>query len=65
MDTHTTYTSLATLRNISTELEKDMRVKHSEMTSIRNDFYSIQRQYNDLQKIIALLEKTQEEQNVR
>ena len=65
MDTHTTYTSLATLRNISTELEKDMRVKHSEMTTIRNDFYSIQRQYNDLQKIIALLEKTQEEQNVR
>ena len=65
MDTHTTYTSLATLRNISAELEKDMRVKHSEMTSIRNDFYSIQRQYNDLQKIIALLEKTQEEQNVR
>lgn len=65
MDTHTTYTSLATLRNISTELEKDMRVKHSEMTAIRNDFYSIQRQYNDLQKIIALLEKTQEEQNVR
>ena len=51
MDTHTTYTSLATLRNISTELEKDMRVKHSEMTAIRNDFYSIQRQYNDLQKI--------------
>ena len=65
MDTHTTYTSLATLRNISTELEKDMRVKHTEMTAIRNDFYSIQRQYNDLQKIIALLEKTQEEQNVR
>ena len=65
MDTHTTYTSLATLRNISTELEKDMRVKHSEMTAIRNDFYSIQRQYKDLQKIIALLEKTQEEQNVR
>ena len=65
MDTHTTYTSLATLRNISTELEKDMRVKHSEMTAIRNDFYIIQRQYNDLQKIIALLEKTQEEQNVR
>ena len=65
MDTHTTYTSLATLRNISAELEKDMRVKHSEMTAIRNDFYIIQRQYNDLQKIIALLEKTQEEQNVR
>ena len=65
MDTHTTYTSLATLRNISTELEKDMRVKHSKMTAIRNDFYIIQRQYNDLQKIIALLEKTQEEQNVR
>ena len=65
MDTHTTYTSLATLRNISAELEKDMRVKHTEMTAIRNDFYIIQRQYNDLQKIIALLEKTQEEQNVR
>ena len=65
MDTHTTYTSLATLRNISAELEKGMRVKHTEMTAIRNDFYIIQRQYNDLQKIIALLEKTQEEQNVR
>ena len=65
MDTHTTYTSLATLRNISAELEKDMRVNHTEMTAIRNDFYIIQRQYNDLQKIIALLEKTQEEQNVR
>ena len=48
MDTHTTYTSLATLRNISAELEKDMRVKHSEMTAIRNDFYSIQRQYLSL-----------------
>jgi hypothetical protein len=65
MDTHTTYTSLATLRNISAELEKDMRVKHTEMTALRTDFYIIQRQYKDLQKIIALLEKTQEEQNAR
>lgn len=65
MDTHTTYTSLATLRYISAELEKDMRVKHSEMTALRTDFYTIQGQYKDLQKIIALLEKTQEEQNAR
>ena len=65
MDTHTTYTSLARLRNISAELEKDMRVKHTEMTALRTDFYTIQGQYKDLQKIIALLEKTQEEQNVR
>ena len=65
MDTHTTYTSLATLRNISAELEKDMRVKHTEMTALRTDFYTIQGQYKDLQKIIALLEKTQEEQNAR
>ena len=51
MDTHTTYTSLATLRNISAELEKDMRVKHTEMTALRTDFYTIQGQYKDLQKL--------------
>tara|TARA_B100000424_G_scaffold252174_1_gene228282 strand:+ start:415 stop:612 length:198 start_codon:yes stop_codon:yes gene_type:complete len=65
MDTHSTYTSLATLRNISAELENDMRVKHSEMIALRAAFYSIQGQYKDLQKIITLLEKTQKEQNVR
>ena len=57
MDSHTTYTSLATLRNISLNLETQMQEKHHEMTVLRNDFLSIQRQYKDLQKIIRFLER--------
>ncbi len=57
MDSHTTYTSLATLRNISLNLETQMQKKHREMTVLRNDFLSIQRQYKDLQKIIRFLER--------
>lgn len=57
MDSHTTYTSLATLRNISTNLETQMQKKHREMTYLRNDFLAIQRQYKDLQKIIRFLER--------
>lgn len=57
MDSHTTYTSLATLRNISLNLETQMQKKHQEMTVLRNDFLSIQRQYKDLQKIIRFLER--------
>ena len=56
MDTHTTYTSLATLRNIAANLEKEMRRKHHDMNTLRNDFLSTQRQYKDLQKIIHFLE---------
>ena len=57
MDSHTTYTSLATLRNISTNLETEMQKKHREMTFLRNDFLATQRQYKDLQKIIRFLER--------
>ena len=57
MDSHTTYTSLATLRNISTNLETQMQEKHREMTVLRNDFLATQRQYKDLQKIIRFLER--------
>ena len=57
MDSHTTYTSLATLRNISTNLETQMQEKHREMTVLRNNFLATQRQYKDLQKIIRFLER--------
>ena len=57
MDSHTTYTSLATLRNISRNLETQMQEKHREMTFLRNDFLATQRQYKDLQKIIRFLER--------
>ena len=57
MDSHTTYTSLARLRNISRNLETQMQEKHREMTVLRNDFLATQRQYKDLQKIIRFLER--------
>ena len=57
MDSHTTYTSLATLRNISTNLETQMQEKHREMTVLRNNFLATQSQYKDLQKIIRFLER--------
>ena len=57
MDSHTTYTSLATLRNISRNLETQMQEKHREMTVLRNNFLATQRQYKDLQKIIRFLER--------
>lgn len=63
MDEHTTYTSLATLRNLSTEYEKQMRLKHTEMTNIRNDFLMIQRQHKDITKVIKFLEKRQQDIN--
>ena len=57
MDSHTAYTSLATLRNISRNLETQMQEKHREMTVLRNNFLATQRQYKDLQKIIRFLER--------
>lgn len=60
MDDHATFSSLATLRNISTNLEKQMREKHAKMTELKNDFLTIQRQYKDLQSIINKLENEKE-----
>lgn len=57
MDKHTTFSSLATLRNISSNLENQMKSKHHQMVTIRNEFLAIQRQYKDLQKIIELLDE--------
>lgn len=56
MDKHTAFSSLATLRNISSNLENQMKSKHHQMVEIRNEFLVIQRQYKDLQKIIELLD---------
>lgn len=56
MDKHTTFSSLATLRNIMTSLEHQMKDKHIKMTELRNDFLSIQRQYKDIKSIISNLE---------
>ena len=56
MDKHTTFSSLATLRNIMTSLEQQMKDKHIKMTELRNDFLSIQRQYKDIKSIISNLE---------
>ena len=56
MDKHTTFSSLATLRNLSSNLENQMKSKHRQMVEIRNEFLAIQRQYKDLQKIIELLD---------
>lgn len=56
MDKHTTFSSLATLRNIMASLEQQMKDKHIKMTVLRNDFLSIQRQYKDIKSIISNLE---------
>lgn len=51
------FSSLATLRNLASDLEKEMRHKHVLMQETKNSFLSLQRQYKDLQFIIAQLEK--------
>jgi len=56
MDKDTIFSSLATLRNLSSNLENQMKSKHHQMVEIRNEFLAIQRQYKDLQKIIELLD---------
>jgi len=57
MDQHTTFSSLATLRNICTDIERQIKEKHAKMTELRNDFLSLQRQHKDLQSVIANLEE--------
>ena len=61
MDQHTTFSSLATLRNICADIERQIKEKHRTMTELRNDFLSLQRQYKDLQSVIANLEKYDKE----
>ena len=56
MDQHTTFSSLATLRNICADIEQQIKEKHSKMTELRNDFLTLQRQYKDLQSVIGNLE---------
>lgn len=56
MDKHTTFSSLATLRNILSNLEQQMKDKHRKMTELKNDFLSIQRQHKDIQSVISNLE---------
>lgn len=56
MDKHTTFSSLATLRNICTSIEQQMKEKHAKMQELRNDFLSLQRQHKDIQSVIANLE---------
>ena len=59
MDKHTTFSSLATLRNICTSIEKQMKEKHVKMQELRNDFLSLQRQHKDIQSVISNLENNQ------
>jgi len=61
MDKHTTFSSLATLRNICTDIEQQIKEKHRKMTELRNDFLILQRQYKDLQSVIANLEEYDKE----
>jgi hypothetical protein len=56
MDKHTTFSSLATLRNICADIEQQIKEKHRKMTELRYDFLTLQRQYKDLQSVIANLE---------
>jgi len=56
MDKHTTFSSLATLRNICRNIEQQMKEKHAKMQELRNDFLSLQRQHKDIQSVIANLE---------
>lgn len=56
MDKHTTFSTLATLRNISANFEQQMKEKHLKMTELKNEFLTLQRQYKDIQSIIADLE---------
>ena len=60
MDKHTTFSSLATLRNICTSIEKQMKDKHAKMKELRNDFLSLQRQHKDIQSVISNLENNQQ-----
>jgi len=57
MDNHTTFSSLATLRNICTNIEQQMKDKHRKMTELRNDFLNLQRQLKDIKSVIERLEK--------
>ena len=57
MDKHTTFSSLATLRNICTDIERQIKEKHTTMTELRNDFLNLQRQHKDIQSVIASLEE--------
>ena len=61
MDQHTTFSSLATLRNICADIERQIKEKHAKMTELRNDFLTLQRQYKDLQSVIANLEEYDKE----
>ena len=61
MDKHTTFSLLATLRNICADIERQIKEKHSKMTELRNDFLTLQRQYKDLQSVIANLEEHHQE----
>lgn len=60
MDKHTTFSSLATLRNICTSIEKQMKEKHAKMQELRNDFLNLQRQHKDIQSVICNLENNQQ-----
>ncbi len=65
MDTHGTYNSLSTLRNLLNDLEKQMVEKHHRMSAIKNEFLFIQRQYKDIQRIINFLEIEKEKSDDR
>jgi len=60
MDQHTTFSSLATLRNICRNIELQMKEKHAKMQELRNDFLSLQRQHKDIQSVISNLENKQQ-----
>jgi len=60
MDQHTTFSSLATLRNICRSIELQMKEKHAKMQELRNDFLSLQRQHKDIQSVISNLENNQQ-----
>jgi uncharacterized protein involved in exopolysaccharide biosynthesis len=57
MDNHATFSSLATLRNICADIERQMTDKHRKMTELKNDFLSLQRQLKDIKSVIESLEK--------
>jgi len=61
MDKHTTFSSLATLRNICADIAQQMKEKHTKMTELKNDFLTLQRQHKDIQSVIANLEKYDKE----
>ena len=50
------FSSITTLRNLCTDIEKRLREKHEKMTVLRNEFLILRQQHADLTSILESME---------